>query len=498
MSQLPSLTVQRCIELGYFQLSNNVVSTLKQFPYPVRCIRDFKKIFCDDIRNGDYTIKHKVFKNSDLTHLTTEQQTDILKIYTENKLVNRNLSDFVGRLYNCPDIDLIVNRGGLESDYDRAYDWDAHEDCFSGSTFNSVKIISDRGNISSLNNLFRRCNCKKIEIEGFCRPTDMAGMCEFNNSLISFPNTIDYSRCGNIGYTWEWCNNLQEIPSYNTVTDDSNRVTDSKNIINVSFCDQAFNVCRNLRKIGPVLNFYDIVPNSSQKLPYNMFNDSLNISDVRFKNLCNGDWDFRRNDYRGLPNLNKDSIKYIIANLGNQQEKDWCAGEVSTYPKIGEVLFGNSSTKNNAYCYGTDPSTGYTKINTNKILIEAEDEEVKFSIFGIYHRNTNAVTDARYDWVVTEIPDIKLGQEYTKTNEQTTHFALYVHREGSIDLSAIKIYKFDSDGNKIRVNHDLKHNIYFSEDVISADTAKTEFATEIQSANNKGWTVYFGDTVITL
>lgn len=492
MNQLPSLTVQRCIELGYFQLSNNVVSTLKQFPYPVKCIRDFKKIFCDDIRNGDYTIKHKVFKNSDLTHLTTEQQTDILKIYTENKLVNRNLSDFAGRLYNCPDVDLIVNRGGLESDYDRAYDWDAHGDCFSGSTFNSVKIISDRGNISSLNNLFRRCNCKKIEIEGFCRPSDMAGMCEFNSALTSFPNTIDYSRCTNIGYAWEWCNNLQEIPSHNTVTDDSNRVTDSKNIINVGFCDQAFNICRNLRKIGPVLNFYDIVPNSTQKLPYNMFNDSLNISDVRFKNLCNGDWDFRRNDYRGLPNLNKDSIKYILANLGNQQEKDWCIGEVYE-GNIGEVLMGATPTINNTYCYGTDPLFGYTKINTNKILIEAEDENVRLDLFGLYFRNND-----EYDWVITEKPNITPGQEYTKTNEQTTHFALYVYRQGSIDLSAIKIYKFDSDGNRIRVNHDLKHNIYFSENVISADTAKTEFATEIQSANNKGWTVYFGDTEITL
>lgn len=492
MSQLPSLTVQRCIELGYFQLSNNVVSTLKQFPYPVRCIRDFKKIFCDDIRNGDYTIKHKIFKNSDLTHLTTEQQTDILKIYTENKLVNRNLSDFAGRLYNCPDVDLIVNRGGLESDYDGAYNWDTHRDCFSGSTFNSVKIISDRGNISSLNNLFRRCNCKKIEIEGFCRPSDMAGMCEFNNSLTSFPNTIDYSRCTNIGYTWEWCNNLQEIPSHNTVTDDSNRVTDSKNIINVGFCDQAFNICRNLRKIGPVLNLYDVVPNSSQKLPYNMFNDSLNISDVRFKNLCNGDWDFRRNDYRGLPNLNKDSIKYILANLGNQQEKDWCAGEVYE-GTIGEVLIGTNAMVNNSYCYGEDPVGGYAKINTNKILIEAEDENVRLDLFGLYSESGNI---NETDWIVTEIPNITPGQEYTKTNEQTTHFALYVYRQRSIDLSAIKIYKFDSDGNKIRVNHDFKHNIYFSENVISADTAKTEFATELTTAETKGWTVFFGDTQV--
>lgn len=488
-SQLPIFTVSKCIQQGYFKEENGIVSVLKEFPYSISNIKDFKQTFCDDNRNGDYTINHKKFEAN--SNLTQEQQEEILTIYSNNELVNRNLSNFIGKVYNCPDFDLVITRGGLVSDYANAYDWDAHGNCFYDSVFNSIKLISKRGNISSMNNLFRRCKCKKIEIEGFCRPHDISGICERNDLLTSFPNTIDYSRCTNIGYAFELCYNIPELPSYYQVTDENSRISNSKNIIPLEFCEQAFNNCRRMTKIGPVLDFAKITPNATQKIPYTMFNDSLNISDVRFKNICNGDWDFRKNGWLGLPNLNKASIKYILANLLSQFDKDWGYGNFSGTSE-GELIYGDMDTEDRVY--GGDSITKYICIETNKILIEGDGN---FSI-DLVGMETPSIPNEEGS-ICTEYGWTKLGEIYTKTNESTKYFAISIHAPGPtkpLIVNEISIYRYDENDNKIKVNASLKHNIYFSDTIINAETAKTEFATELAAAETKGWTVFFGDTQV--
>lgn len=489
-SQLPIFTVSKCIQQGYFKEENGIVSVLKEFPYSISDIKDFKQTFCDDNRNGDYTIAHKKFEAN--SNLTQEQQEEILTIYSNNELVNRNLSDFIGKVYNCPDFDLVITRGGLVSGYANAYDWDAHGNCFYGSVFNSIKLISKRGNISSMNNLFRRCRCKKIEIEGFCRPHDISGICERNDLLTSFPNTIDYSRCTNIGYAFELCYNILELPSYYQVTDENSRISNSKNIIPLEFCDQAFNNCRKMTKIGPVLDFNKITPNPTQKIPYTMFNDSLNISDVRFKNICNGDWDFRKNGWLGLPNLDKTSIKYILANLLSQLDKDWGNGNFNLTNE-GYAINGDLST--NDRVYGEDPLLGYVCIKTDKISIEGDGN---FDVQLVGMENPPIVNEEE-SAICTEIGWPNLGEIYTKTNESTKYFAISIYSPSytkPLTVNEISIYKYDENDNKIKVNASLKHNIYFSDTIVNAETAKTEFATELAAAETKGWTVFFGDTKV--
>lgn len=487
-SQLPIFTVSKCIQQGYFKEENGIVSVLKEFSHPISNIKDFKQTFCDDNRNGDYTITHKKFEAN--SNLTQEQQEEILTIYSNNELVNRNLSDFVGKVYNCPDFDLVITRGGLISDYANAYDWDAHSNCFYGSVFNSIKLISKRGNISSMNNLFRRCRCKKIEIEGFCRPHDISGICERNDLLTSFPNTIDYSRCTNIGYAFELCYNIPELPSYYQVTDENSRISNSKNIIPLEFCEQAFNNCRKMTKIGPVLDFNKITPNPTQKIPYTMFNDSLNISDVRFKNICNGDWDFRKNGWLGLPNLDKPSIKYILANLLNQLDKDWANGNFVN-AHVGYPIYGDFTTDDRVY--GEDSITKYICIETDKISIEGNGN-FEVTLVGM---ETLPISYEESS-ICTEIAYLNLGEIYTKTNESTKYFAISINGIGGkpIIVNEISIYRYDENDNKIKVNASLKHNIYFSDTIVNAATAKTEFATELAAAETKGWTVFFGDTQV--
>ncbi len=489
-SQLPIFTVSKCIQQGYFKEENGIVSVLKEFPYSISNIKDFKQTFCDDNRNGDYTITHKKFEAN--SNLTQEQQEEILTIYSNNELVNRNISDFIGKVYNCPDFDLVIIRGGLTSNYANAYDWDAHGNCFYGSVFNSIKLISKRGNISSMNNLFRRCKCKKIEIEGFCRPHDISGICERNDLLTSFPNTIDYSKCTNIGYAFELCYNIPELPNYYQVTDENSRISNSKNIIPLEFCDQAFNNCSKMTKIGPVLDFNKITPNPTQNLPYTMFNDSLNISDVRFKNICNGDWDFRKNGWLGLPNLDKASIKYILANLVSQLDKDWAYGNLA-YADEGEIIYGDIGGTNNRV-YGEDSIARYICIETDKISIEG-DGNFSINLVGMEIPPTLDEDPA----ICTETATLNLGEIYVKTNESTKYFAIDISTSSPtkpLIVNEISIYRYDENDNKIKVNHSLKHNIYFSDTIVNAETAKTEFATELAAAETKGWTVFFGDTQV--
>ena len=98
--------------------------------------------------------------------------------------------------------------------------------------------------------------------------------------------------------------------------------------------------------------------------------------------------------------------------------------------------------------------------------------------------------------ICTERAWPNLGEIYTKTNESTKYFAVSIYASKAMVVNEISIYRYDENDNKIKVNASLKHNIYFSDTIVNAETAKTEFATELAAAETKGWTVFFGDTQV--
>ena len=92
------------------------------------------------------------------------------------------------------------------------------------STFNSVTLNINTGNVSVLQNMFRRAKVKRIIFNlngGKCQPTDMSGFNEFNSICTSLPNKIDYQFCRYINYALEQNFALQELPLYYTVTDEA-------------------------------------------------------------------------------------------------------------------------------------------------------------------------------------------------------------------------------------------------------------------------------------
>lgn len=314
-SRSVNLTVAECIRLGYFTKDAQGCTLVREFPYDIDRILDFSDVFAKDTDENLY------FINNDVNYLTTEQQQAIIDIINNKEYSTKELIDLKYRAFNLPNVDIKV------SIKEYAY-YHYNYDMFRGSTFNSVTIKFTNGNISSCNCLFRGSKVNYITFDtDFIAPRDISGMNEFNSNLKEFPNNIKYDNISNMGYCWELCTRLTEIPSYKTVTDEESRITTEDNIIGcnaketvdgetiehtgIEYADQAFNACNNLIRIGPVLDMKGII-----SYPYLMFGGCSKLSDIRIKNLnCNMDF------ATVLPAMDIDSIKYCIKNL-YQQESD--------------------------------------------------------------------------------------------------------------------------------------------------------------------------------
>lgn len=313
-------TVDGLIAAGYLTETSGNVSTAKALPCAVADITDFKREFMQD----DGSDVKRMFVISDVTHLSTEQQNEVIDIYNAGTFEGRTLTRISLKNFNLPERDVYIRRGS-----DSEYDY--HHDFARGSTFNSVTIdFVNGGNLSSMNSLFRGAKIRKITFVQEFRPTDVAGMVEWNNILTSFPSNINWEACSNIGYAFETCRSLGEIPSHIDVTDEESRITLEKNIIgcnasvtkdevtsyNLGITDaqQAFNQCSGLTRIGPVLDMKGI-----KSYPASFFNDTLAVTDIRIKNL-NCTWSFAKNGWAGIPNMDVFSIIYCLKNLMQQEE----------------------------------------------------------------------------------------------------------------------------------------------------------------------------------
>ena len=477
-------------------------------------IKDFvEKFFSDE----DLKLNALIIDYS-LGYITEEQARELINIINNN--INKQDLEYFIKLKNFTgftDVNLLLTKDANPEIAENIVHYDTYLDGLRGSNFNSVTIkLYNNSRISVLQNMFRGATCKTITFDlskytnqgiSAVQPTDMSGWCEWNNALVNHPNNIDYSTCQNIGYAWEWCNSLQEIPSYYTVTDETSRLNTVENIVGGStpfgifFANQAFNICRNLRKVGPVLNFLGVVPvNNIYHQPSSMFNDSNNITDIRLLNLCNGDWSFIYYDYRGLSNLDTASIKYCINNLAKQSK----------------ILFTNQVTSNIS-----EPTYGLTNLlqNSNTSLLlrnYLSDFTMFWNIVGTYKINLPTGITAKLVWcssdqnnnynmvynIKTEIVGNGTLQTFTNDLEDYKYCLVELYNTDGTALTkdimqeymlnnTFEFYVGNSTDNYfLPVRHTLYFDGWSSSKILNNITKE-----EINTANSKGWTVRVGNVV---
>lgn len=485
-----------------YTLSNNLTKSINK-------ISDLKETFFD--YNEDTF--NKLSLDYSTGFISEEYANELLEVINTTENV-QTLLDYIelknfGTLFENKD--LVINKS-TSSNYNSNYlNYDSSPDFLSGSTFNSVTLNINVGNVSVLQNMFRRAKVKTITFNlngGRCAPSDMSGFNEFNTICTSVPNTIDYRDCVYINYAFEQNFLLQEIPSYYTVTNEASRISTPANIIGgnsksgIIEAEQAFNQCRTLRKIGPVLDLRGVVPDSTGQ-PKSMFNDSTNVTDVRFKNLCNGDWNFSlHNSWLGIPNMDLASIKYCIENLAKQTDLSFTPLEVKTItePTYDWNSLVSDSTK--SLMFKTTNSSKFINIpNTYKVLLP---EGLTMKLVWWVSNQENQYNQA-YNVFTTIVGD---GTEKTFTNSLTDYqyATIEVLKTDGSDLNNDTLYQIVSNTNiKFYVGSSTtnlfispQHKIYFGDKYKTQIEAKDVITSKIiQTANNKGWSIYIGNTLLT-
>ena len=195
---------------------------------------------------------------------------------------------------------------------------------------NIEKVIINTGFVTSLHEIFYRAtNLREVEFENVARSQDLSGAFEFCHNLLKLPVIYwsDGNRsfgtgedattykvpCSNVGYAFEYCFRLPEIPQYGATRDAATNV-----LTFVDFAPQAFNQCKALAKIGPILDFRYLEPANASLI----FGGCTALTDLRLKNLNHGSWRFDEKAINGvvhgnLSALDADSVKYLIDNLSD-------------------------------------------------------------------------------------------------------------------------------------------------------------------------------------
>lgn len=195
---------------------------------------------------------------------------------------------------------------------------------------NIEKVIINTGFVTSLHEIFYRAtNLREVEFENVARSQDISGAFEFCGNLLKLP-VINWSDgnwsfgtgedattykvpCSNVGFAFEYCYRLPEIPQYGTTRDAA-----TNTLTFVDYSPQAFNQCKALTKIGPILDFRYLKPANA----YLLFGGCTALTDLRLKNLNHGSWRFDEKAINGvvhgnLSALDADSVKYLIDNLSD-------------------------------------------------------------------------------------------------------------------------------------------------------------------------------------
>lgn len=195
---------------------------------------------------------------------------------------------------------------------------------------NIEKVIINTGFVTSLHELFYRAgNLREVEFENVARSQDLSGAFEFCHNLLKLP-VINWSDgdlsfgtgedattykvpCSNVGFAFEHCYRLPEIPQYGATRDAATNV-----LTLVDYAPQTFNQCKALTKIDPILDFRYLEPANASFI----FGGCTALTDLRLKNLNHGSWRFDEKAINGvvhgnLSALDAESVKYLIDNLSD-------------------------------------------------------------------------------------------------------------------------------------------------------------------------------------
>lgn len=200
---------------------------------------------------------------------------------------------------------------------------------------NIEKVIINTGFVTSLHELFYRAvNLREVEFENVARSQDLSGAFEFCHNLLKLPvinwsdgntsfNSTDAGGtvtvvtykvpCSNVGYAFEYCYRLPELPQYGATRDAATNV-----LTFTSYSPQTFNQCKALTKIGPILDFRYLEPTNASLI----FGGCTALTDLRLKNLNHDSWRFDEKAINGvvhgnLSALDAESVKYLIDNLSD-------------------------------------------------------------------------------------------------------------------------------------------------------------------------------------
>lgn len=195
---------------------------------------------------------------------------------------------------------------------------------------NIEKVIINTGFVTSLHEIFYRAtNLREVEFENVARSQDISGAFEFCGNLLKLP-VINWSDgnwsfgtgedattykvpCSNVGFAFEYCYRLPEIPQYGATRDAA-----TNHLTFTSYSPQTFNQCKALTKIGPILDFRYLEPANASLI----FGGCTALTDLRLRNLNHGSWRFDEKAINGvvhgnLSALDADSVKYLIDNLSD-------------------------------------------------------------------------------------------------------------------------------------------------------------------------------------
>lgn len=328
------ITVDELIDLGYLEKAivdiggekRFVIQTTKKIPFPIKLIKDFKEYFVDNhnIKNNNGADVQAVFYLKDSSHLSKIQQKEIIYLFSTNQL-KRHINGVKFCNYNLPDTDLVVNQG-IANDYQYSHDM------FYNSTFRKVTLRIN-GNISSSVKLFHNLTCEELYIPNAISPYNNSSDM-FNGAKISkvFPNTINFNNASSWIFASSSGIKVSEIPSYYTVKNEQDRLTIKENQFLCSFGDkyQMIHLGDTIKKFGPVIDLQNVI-----KCTTSWGQGIVSIpkcTDVRIKGMYNLDYDLRGYIKQGgeyvvegvgeltLPNIDVNSIKYMIENLKDQTE----------------------------------------------------------------------------------------------------------------------------------------------------------------------------------
>lgn len=292
--------------------------------------------------------------------------------------------------------------------------------------------------------------------------------------------------CTLFHYAFNNARSLITIPSFPSENEDDNTII-------AAYTERAFNDCKSLTTVGPILNMIIVQPSKALSMFYNC----TSLSSIKIKNLNHGDWSFdnetRNGVYIGtLKSLDTESVDYLFNNLSDLTTYDVSKHEDTIDKSFKNWIssYFNGSTITPDWDYTLSLITQFTCrkrystkedapfiVYTNE---ELRDMEVHVSglqngdyvIFGEDGSAESIVTWTQNDTKsVSKAPDVTMGFKLMSSNTDS---------KSQVTITIVNGLDYTNPGVS-------SANLYCPEEW--ADKVTSEM---VETANAKGWTIYIG------